>query len=77
MVKEKTFDLFAKINDQIIDKEFKKVNDLVYARYKLADGSNYYAIIPDNNKILKDDKEFKTFASFEMNRTKVSIRVVW
>lgn len=69
--KEKEFGLFDKINDQIVDKEFKKVNDLVYARYKLADGSNYYAIIPDNNKILKDDKEFKTFASFEMNRTKV------
>ena len=69
--KEKEFSLFDKINDQIVDKEFKKVNDLVYARYKLADGSNYYAIIPDNNKILKDDKEFKTFASFEMNRTKV------
>ena len=69
--KEKEFSLFDKINDQIVDKEFKKVNDLVYARYKLADGSNYYAIIPDNNKILQDDKEFKTFASFEMNRTKV------
>lgn len=69
--KEKEFGLFDKINDQIVGQEFKKVNDLVYARYKLADGSNYYAIIPDNNKILKDDKEFKTFASFEMNRTKV------
>lgn len=69
--KEKEFDLFDKISDQIVDQEFKKVNDLVYARYKLADGSNYYAIIPDNNKILKDDKEFKTFANFEMNRTKV------
>ena len=69
--KEKKFGLFDKISDQIVGQEFKKVNDLVYARYKLADGSNYYAIIPDNNKILKDDKEFKTFASFEMNRTKV------
>ena len=69
--KEKEFGLFDKISDQIVDQEFKKVNDLVYARYKLADGSNYYAIIPDNNKILKDDKEFKTFTSFEMNRTKV------
>lgn len=69
--KEKEFGLFDKISNQIVGQEFKKVNDLVYARYKLADGSNYYAIIPDNNKILKDDKEFKTFASFEMNRTKV------
>ena len=69
--KEKEFGLFDKISDQIVDQEFKKVNDLVYARYKLADGSNYYAVIPDNNKILKDDKEFKTFTSFEMNRTKV------
>lgn len=69
--KEKEFGLFDKIGNQIVGQEFKKVNDLVYARYKLADGSNYYAIIPDNNKILKDDKEFKTFASFEMNRTKV------
>ena len=44
MVKEKTFDLFAKINDQIIDKEFKKVNDLIYARYKLEDGK-YLSLI--------------------------------
>lgn len=69
--KEKNFNLFDKINDQIIDKEFKKVNNLVYARYKLEDGSNYYAIIPDGNEVLKEDKEFKTFASFEMNRAKV------
>lgn len=70
-IKKKEFGLFDNISNQIVGQEFKKVNDLVYARYKLADGSNYYAIIPDNNKILKDDKEFKTFTSFEMNRTKV------
>lgn len=69
--KEKEFGLFDKINNQIVDKEFKKVNGLVYARYKLEDGSNYYAVIPDSNKILKEDKEFKTFSSFEMNRAKV------
>lgn len=71
MVKEKTFDLFAKINDQIIDKEFKKVNDLIYARYKLEDGKYYYAVIPDGNKVITEDKEFKTFSSFEMNRVSV------
>ncbi len=69
--KEKEFGLFDKINDQIVDKEFKKVNGLVYARYKLEDGSNYYAVIPESNKILKEDKEFKSFSSFEMNRAKV------
>lgn len=69
--KEKEFGLFDKINDQIVDKEFKKINGLVYARYKLEDGSNYYAVIPDSNKILKEDKEFKTFSNFEMNRAKV------
>ena len=69
--KEKEFGLFDKINNQIVDKKFKKVNGLVYARYKLEDGSNYYAVIPDSNKILKEDKEFKTFSSFEMNRAKV------
>ena len=72
MVKEKTFDLFAKINDQIIDKEFKKVNDLIYARYKLEDGKYYYAVIPDGNKVITEDKEFKTFSSFEMNRVSVA-----
>lgn len=72
MVKEKTFDLFAKINDQIIDKEFKKINDLIYARYKLEDGKYYYAVIPDGNKVITEDKEFKTFSSFEMNRVSVA-----
>lgn len=72
MVKEKIFDLFAKINDQIIDKEFKKVNDLIYARYKLEDGKYYYAVIPDGNKVITEDKEFKTFSSFEMNRVSVA-----
>lgn len=72
MVKEKTFDLFAKINDQIIDKEFKKENDLIYARYKLEDGKYYYAVIPDGNKVITEDKEFKTFSSFEMNRVSVA-----
>ncbi len=69
--KEKNFGLFDNINNQIVDKEFKKVNNLLYARYKLEDGSSYYAIVPDSNKILAEDKEFKTFSSFEMNRTKV------
>lgn len=69
--KEKKFNLFDKINDLIVDKEFKKVNDLIYARYILEDGSNYYAIVPDGNKVLAEDREFKTFSSFEMNRKKV------
>lgn len=69
--KEKKFNLFDKINDLIVDKEFKKVNDLIYARYILEDGSNYYAIVPDGNKVLTEDREFKTFSSFEMNRKKV------
>ena len=69
--KEKVFNLFDKINDQIVDKEFKKESGLVYARYKLEDGSSYYAIVPAGNKVLEEEKEFKTFSSFEMNRQKV------
>ncbi len=69
--KQKDFNLFDKINDQIIDKEFKQVDNLVYARYKLEDGSNYYAIIPDGNRVLAEDREFKTFSCFEMNRVKI------
>ena len=69
--KKKEFDLFDKINDLIIDKEFKKKDNLIFARYILEDGSNYYAIVPDGNRVLAEDKEFKTFSSFEMNRKKV------
>lgn len=69
--KQKEFNIFDKINNQIVDKEFKQVNNLVYAKYKLDDGSNYYSVIPDGNKVLAEDKEFKTFTSFEMNKVKI------
>lgn len=69
--KQKEFNIFDKINDKIVDKEFKQVNNLVYAKYKLDDGSNYYSVIPDGNKVLTEDKEFKTFTSFEMNKVKI------
>ncbi len=69
--KQKEFNIFDKINNQIVDKEFKQVNNLVYARYKLEDGSDYYSIIPDGNRVLTEDREFKTFTNFEMNRTKI------
>ena len=69
--KQKEFNIFDKINNKIVDKEFKQVNNLVYAKYKLDDGSNYYSVIPDGNKVLAEDKEFKTFTSFEMNKVKI------
>ena len=69
--KEKEFNLFDKINDQIVDKKFKKENSLIYAKYELEDGSSYYAIIPDGNKVLAEDKEFRTFSNFEMNKNKI------
>lgn len=69
--KQKKFNIFDKINNKIVDKEFKQVNNLVYAKYKLDDGSNYYSVIPDGNKVLAEDKEFKTFTSFEMNKVKI------
>lgn len=69
--RQKEFNIFDKINNKIVDKEFKQVNNLVYAKYKLDDGSNYYSVIPDGNKVLTEDKEFKTFTSFEMNKVKI------
>ncbi len=66
--KEQTFDLFDKINDQIVDKDYKKVDNLIYARYKLEDGSYYYAIVEDNNTVLSEEQEFKTFTNFVMNQ---------
>lgn len=69
--KQREFNIFDKINNKIVDKEFKQVNNLVYAKYKLDDGSNYYSVIPDGNKVLTEDKEFKTFTSFEMNKVKI------
>ena len=69
--KQREFNIFDEINNKIVDKEFKQVNNLVYAKYKLVDGSNYYSVIPDGNKVLTEDKEFKTFTSFEMNKVKI------
>ena len=69
--KQREFNIFDEINNKIVDKEFKQVNNLVYAKYKLDDGSNYYSVIPDGNKVLTEDKEFKTFTSFEMNKVKI------
>lgn len=69
--KQREFNIFDKINNKIVDKEFKQVNNLVYAKYKLDDGSNYYSVIPSGNKVLTEDKEFKTFTSFEMNKVKI------
>ena len=69
--KQWEFNIVYEINTKIVDNEFKQVNNLVYAKYKLDDGSNYYSVIPDGNKVLTEDKEFKTFTSFEMNKVKI------
>lgn len=69
--KEKVFDLFDKINDQIIGKEYKKVDDLLYAKYKLENGGCYYAIIKDGDKVLSEEQDFKTFTNFVMSQEEV------
>lgn len=69
--KEKVFDLFDKINDQIIDKEYKKVDDLLYAKYKLENGGCYYAVIKSGDKVLNEEQEFKTFTNFVMSQEEV------
>lgn len=69
--KEKVFDLFDKINDQIIGKEYKKVDDLLYAKYKLDNGGCYYAIIKNGDKVLSEEQDFKTFTNFVMSQEEV------
>ena len=69
--KEKVFDLFDKINDQIIGKEYKKVDDLLYAKYKLENGGCYYAIIKNGDKVLSEEQDFKTFTNFVMSQEEV------
>ena len=69
--KEKVFDLFDKINDQIIGKEYKKVDDLLYAKYKLENGGCYYAIIKNGDEVLSEEQDFKTFTNFVMSQEEV------
>ena len=69
--KEKVFDLFDKINDQKIGKEYKKVDDLLYAKYKLENGGCYYAIIKNGDKVLSEEQDFKTFTNFVMSQEEV------
>ena len=55
---ERVFSLFAKINDQIIGSNYKRVNNLIYALYTLEDNSDYYAIIKDRKEIEILDQSF-------------------
>ena len=55
---EKVFDLFAKINDQIISSSFVSKNNFTYAIYTLEDNSKYYAIVKKEEEIKIIEQDF-------------------
>ncbi len=70
--KEHVFDLFAKINDQIVNHHYIKMDNKTYAMYELEDGSNYYAIIKDEGKVLEEDQSFVSLLpTIKMDRDSV------
>ena len=58
IINEKVFDLFAKINDQIISSSFVSKNNLIYAIYTLEDNNKYYAIVKKEEKIKIIEQNF-------------------
>ena len=68
---ERVFDLFAKINDQIVSSVFKKDNDLVYANYTLEDNSKYYAIVRKEEDILILDQRFLKLSNLELTKDNI------
>lgn len=68
---ERVFSLFAKINDQIIGSNYKRVNNLIYALYTLEDNSNYYAIIKDRKEIEILDQSFSNLPNLILTKDNI------
>lgn len=64
----KSFDLFAKINDQIIDSSYTKKGDLTYALYTLENKETYYAIIKKEEDILILDQQFSNLPNLTLKK---------
>ena len=64
----KSFDLFAKINDQIIDSSYTKKDDLTYALYTLESKETYYAIIKKEEDILIMDQQFSNLPNLTLQK---------
>ena len=68
---ERVFSLFAKINDQIIGSNYKRVNNLIYALYTLEDNSDYYAIIKDRKEIEILDQSFSNLPNLILTKDNI------
>ena len=68
---ERVFSLFAKINDQIIESNYNKSDNLVYALYVLEDNSKYYAIIKDTKEIEILDQSFSNLPNLVLTKDNI------
>ena len=68
---ERIFSLFAKINDQIIDSTYIKIDNLVYALYTLEDNSKYYAIIKEKKEIEVLDQSFSNLPNLVLTKDNI------
>lgn len=69
----KVFDLFAKINDQIIGSTFtfSSKNNLTYAVYKLEDQSTYFAIIKTEQEIKILEQSFTSLPNLVLTKDNI------
>ncbi len=69
----KVFDLFAKINDQIIDSTFtfSSKDNLTYAVYKLEDQSNYFAIVKNEQDIKILEQSFMSLPNLVLTKDNI------
>ena len=69
----KVFDLFAKINDQIIESTFtfSSKNNLTYAVYKLEDQSTYFAIIKTEQEIKILEQSFTSLPNLVLTKDNI------
>ena len=69
--KESVFNLFAKINDQIIDSFYINNNNLIYALYTLEDSSSYYAIIKEEKEIEILNQSFSNLPNLVLTKDNI------
>ncbi len=69
--KESVFNLFAKINDQIVGSSFINKDNLIYALYTLEDNSKYYAIVKNESEIKIIDQSFTTLPNLMLTKDNI------
>ena len=67
----RSFLLFAKINDQIVKSLYKPKNNLIYACYTLEDDSNYYAIVKSEEEVNILDQGFTNLPNLVLTKDNI------